>query len=771
MASKQRIILGVAAAVGSIFVLALVAYIVFDQYEVGAVQVPRPNPVESVRLGTADWSQGWPEADILRHHHISQGTKILPLSWFRALEVPLLDPVLPKGKLAAREYLSRFGFLYDPKRPKVKTEAPQNKEDSRNLRELDEALALELPIGFAIDEAYFAPYANPPVSKPTKVVGLTCSACHTGRLDVQVSGGRTIGVLIEGGSAMINLSKFQEAVGKALAYTLYDQARLNRFIAEVRNCDPTQTEATIKEELEAYVKTGIAGLDYAKEHKLYNLDSGFARTDALGLIGNRVFGPLNDENQTVADAPVNFPPLWDTAWFDWVQYNASIRLPMARNIGEALGVGASVKPAKTLAEPYESTVRVENLDWMETFLGGDEPLHPGNHSTPLQPPRWADFVKAIEAHGKPASGAPELADVSPAASAAGAKLYTTHCERCHLPPRKELLHQLTVENSRFWEKDERSGKHFLRLEVIDLSTIGTDPNQAANFYRRFAVVPNALHGTPGYGSKDRPARAAVGYPRTGVTETISAEEGLYRITSFIRKEYYDTHELFKKRDERLKFDRYRTLPIGKGDEVLLDRPQQILTNAAIDDVIRANLGYKARPLDGIWATPPYLHNGSVPNLYQMLVPAECRDMRFYVGSTLFDPEKVGYRTEQFDGAFLMDTTLAGNRNTGHEFRNFRLEEFERAMQLDRERDRHPERIREERWKTVFQAAGRDLPQDDKLRWKAIKGLTDDVLNEVRGDPKQRSLIKNDRFLGVPGVLGSELEDTERWKLIDYLKSL
>ena len=32
--------------------------------------------------------------------------------------------------------------------------------------------------------------------------------------------------------------------------------------------------------------------------------------------------------------------------------------------------------------------------------------------------------------------------------------------------------------------------------------------------------------------------------------------------------------------------------------------------------------YKAAPRDGVWATPPFLHNGSVPNLYEMLIPAK-----------------------------------------------------------------------------------------------------------------------------------------------------
>ena len=65
--------------------------------------------------------------------------------------------------------------------------------------------------------------------------------------------------------------------------------------------------------------------------------------------------------------------------------------------------------------------------------------------------------------------------------------------------------------------------------------------------------------------------------------------------------------------------------------------------------------------------PPFLHNGSVPNLFQLLSPAAERSPQFYVGTFEFDPKFVGFRTEKFPGGFLLDTRLTGNRNSGHEF--------------------------------------------------------------------------------------------------------
>ena len=78
--------------------------------------------------------------------------------------------------------------------------------------------------------------------------------------------------------------------------------------------------------------------------------------------------------------------------------------------------------------------------------------------------------------------------------------------------------------------------------------------------------------------------------------------------------------------------------------------------------------YKAAPRDGVWATPPFMHNGSVPNLYEMLIPAAERTKKFYIGRE-FDPVKVGLDTNAAAGASLMDTTLLGNSNAGHSFQN------------------------------------------------------------------------------------------------------
>jgi hypothetical protein len=76
------------------------------------------------------------------------------------------------------------------------------------------------------------------------------------------------------------------------------------------------------------------------------------------------------------------------------------------------------------------------------------------------------------------------------------------------------------------------------------------------------------------------------------------------------------------------------------------------------------LTYKARKLNGIAFTAPYLHNGSVQSLYELLLPPAQRAKQFYVGSKELDPQHLGFESCAEQGV-LLDTTAAGNGNGGH----------------------------------------------------------------------------------------------------------
>jgi cytochrome c553 len=115
------------------------------------------------------------------------------------------------------------------------------------------------------------------------------------------------------------------------------------------------------------------------------------------------------------------------------------------------------------------------------------------------------------------------------------------------------------------------------------------------------------------------------------------------------------------------------------------------TNARAEEigVERKNMvkdvGYANQPLDGIWLRAPYLHNGSVPTLTDLLKPPADRPATFWRGCDIYDPVGVGFRTTPPDDdcpeyrLFRFDTSLRGEGNGGHLYGTGRPEAEKRAL--------------------------------------------------------------------------------------------
>ena len=124
--------------------------------------------------------------------------------------------------------------------------------------------------------------------------------------------------------------------------------------------------------------------------------------------------------------------------------------------------------------------------------------------------------------------------------------------------------------------------------------------------------------------------------------------------------------------------------------------QGIRDSAYGDEIDAATTGgYVAMPLSGLWATAPYLHNGSVPTLWHLMHPSE-RPRKFLVGGHRLDFERVGIDgTADAEGVVrypagyvawctpqVYDTSLPGQSNAGHEKEFEALEEFEKTAILE-----------------------------------------------------------------------------------------
>ncbi len=82
--------------------------------------------------------------------------------------------------------------------------------------------------------------------------------------------------------------------------------------------------------------------------------------------------------------------------------------------------------------------------------------------------------------------------------------------------------------------------------------------------------------------------------------------------------------------------------------------------------LRGTQKYWSPDLAGVWARAPYLHNGSVRTMRELLMPPEARQKQWHRGTRLYDHEAMGYAD---DGAHVLDTTGNGHSNAGHDYGN------------------------------------------------------------------------------------------------------
>jgi processive rubber oxygenase RoxA-like protein len=93
--------------------------------------------------------------------------------------------------------------------------------------------------------------------------------------------------------------------------------------------------------------------------------------------------------------------------------------------------------------------------------------------------------------------------------------------------------------------------------------------------------------------------------------------------------------------------------------------------------------YESRVMQGIWAAAPYLHNGSVPTLAELLKPSGDRVKKFKIGPA-YDIANVGLAVEQTQFNYELETTgcsdvNSGRSNCGHEFGTQLLPDEKKAL--------------------------------------------------------------------------------------------
>jgi len=618
-------------------------------------------------------AQGWTPAESMWFYNTTQGSDLLPYDFFMALEKPGTSELF-----RSNDNLNFYRYL--PQKPTLSN--PDG-----------------LPVGFVKDRY-----------KGVDYLGFTCAACHTAQLNYKGTG-----IRIDGGPAGSDMDSFLQNLATAVwaARTDTGGARAG-FVKRVLDRGHYASEKDVINDLQKY----------AQRLSMYNVINhsetryGYSRLDAFGRIYNRVLehivtqnelkeqldlavadlvkdgtltqsdvdsivqqqkqggGVLSDKQRdhlvlrlsqhlplkvllkikdrifNRPDAPVSYPFLWDIPQHDYVQWNgvgANAELgPIGRNAGEVIGVFGTLDWAE---EPGTSVV---------SFLSGQ-----GFHATHIS------FKSSIDVHNlrlienqlksleSPQWPEDILGPIHQARKVRGERLFTTYCESCHTRIKRDDPMRRVV------------------ASMTKLADIGTDQQMARNAasYKGLSGILRNDYVTAGPGDVLIDEKAPVVALLTKATLSVVAtpgERGYQWLNDLVRA--YLGNEIKP------------SLKTGDYDPDTTADPYASL------------LSYKGRSLNGIWATAPYLHNGSVPTLYDLLLPkkhpgdpenGEYRPDKFQVGSREFDPSKVGLKSDGYNG-FTFDTSHRGNSNAGHEYgardRKLPNGDTEKALTEDQRKD-------------------------------------------------------------------------------------
>ena len=675
LATFAKAIVGLTVALAVLLVLAITQFPDWLRTTLARMPGPAnelsqllPPPLANMPpVKAARWlDQNWSTEDRHWFHHVSQGTKTFPVpyAWFVALEQPRIHLFSRPGLLSDTSYLERLGFIPSPKTIHTDKDTllrygyaePANAPSS--TQSLTGKWPVEntdgLPVGFARLVGATDPATD--VAQPD-LIGLTCAACHTGSIHYKGTS-----IRYDGGPAMVNLLKLEQVTSLSIAYTLLVPGRFDRFATRVLGPNATEAQrAELKKGLSdagAFVKAQATTLEnlYSRTHQ-QDTEEGYGRLDALNRIGNQVFYTdmvlsgvaVSDRNMHLRDAPVSFPPIWTVPWFWWAQYDASIEQPLIRNAGEALGVSAliNLSPDYSPDALFRSSVDVENLASIEMMLRGPNPFE----QTPkgfggLTSPKWPSEMFPDDPAWK----------IDTARVDRGRKIYAEICMECHLGPVNDHVFDAQYPDKSFWSPNETHWKRDGNGPVLNevqkgVGGMGTDPAQAHVLMLRTVEVPAFLDFEPArdlgqvWGCPNMPAASS----------EMSYALALMIAVDRTARKWMDDHNLSDAERAAIWGTRKNCPNPGSAQEA----------------------HYRARPLNGVWATAPYLHNGSVPSLYWMLRPATERPKQFCIGTRDFDPQQVGFHvdTEEkqscrhgetlFSAVDSKGIPIPGNSNLGH----------------------------------------------------------------------------------------------------------
>lgn len=427
-------------------------------------------------------------------------------------------------------------------------------------------------------------------------------------------------IRIDGGAALADMDLMLSTLANALDASLNQPQKFDRLAqAVLRENYPAERERFRKELADAAESIHA----YNRVNEPRNGDQlvayGYSRLDAFGRIYNRILEhltPNDSTNHNPPNAPVSYSYLWDTPHHDFVEWNG---------VGDNQGKGPLLRNAGEAMGVF-ATFDLASAGGTSSIVIPNLVLLEQRLES-LWSPRWQDL--ADQGVLPPIN--------QPLADKGREVFHQYQCHSCH-------------DDIKRTDPNRRITAYFPSLQ-----TIGTDPLMAMNTLN-YTGKSGVLEGqninpadpnSPRFGSVT-PVLPALSFAAGLMTQETGDNQ--QTIASAV------ANNPIKKTQRHLDFE-----VVDKDDPSTL-------------------ASYKARPLNGVWASAPYLHNGSVPSLYQLFMPSctdaeiakgkTCRPNRFTVGTRELDPATAGFVQRdpaKYPGLFVFDTRLPGNSNKGHEY--------------------------------------------------------------------------------------------------------
>jgi hypothetical protein len=551
-------------------------------------------------------------------YSIPQGSHLLKWEVFNTIESENSQELF-----SSKASLSQYGFLY-PETPDYNSTAPvydgsYEEQVEGNLNQYG------LPLGFVKDKSQL---------NGRNYLGLTCAACHTGKVTY---GENTY--YVEAGQANADMIKFLNKLSNALKANKNDWRKLYRFKRRFAqytwsNIDITAWPVNVFS-AERYLDSAIEYVSNYAARNTTAVENGPARLDAIGAILNQVHiehAGKDVSEATPLTAPVSYPYIWNVSSLECVQTNCLASDPVSRNLGEVLGVFgyANIDDDDNIPDTLEligmtlglndlfkGTPKVDNLYDLEVTL------------SKASPPKWPSTFPPLDT---------ALVDQ-------GYGLYNTNCAGCHTNTSDGIdPSELTAPNS--------IGRQFTKVNKINYDLVGTDEAFAVDYGLRKerSGILGSVIASQAPDSVD---------PETGIPFGESFPETFNALVLLGA----DVGAVLNKHQTSLGF--IAKAGIKYPHMLITDAVAALKVDYALGNVDRAEIqptAYRAKPLEGIAFTGPFLHNGSVRTLKDLLNAPEDRATSFLVGSTEYDVDGAGYKDE---GHFLLDTSIRGNGKGGH----------------------------------------------------------------------------------------------------------